>query len=164
MMPGLVTRTKVVLLLLLTGLMLARGRSDAWPLVGWSMFAMGPRLPPPERIERVELRVLSRDGHEIRLTSRDFLPYGREEAMESILVRLVNEPDRSARCALLQHVSAAIADLRSGVGIVQIEEWVVAWRVDLRQVPPLDAGRPVDRRLVGRDLISACAGEGAPSR
>jgi hypothetical protein len=135
--------TQALLLGLVLVLSLVGRGSDLWPIRTWPVYGtVRPRVPGPT-YSTLEVRARTPGGRTYTLRSEDLVEMSRSRIADLAIDGAVHDPrDRVYLARLVQRAIGAAVDF--------IEIWKIEWRVDVRAVPPLDAGRPSsERRLAG---------------
>jgi hypothetical protein len=143
----LVRRFEWLLVALVTLLVAAHGRDEAWPFIVWPMYAKG-YPPPPQRVSETELRLVCRDGEVMhllpaRLFTHVEIDLGRRVAAQAF----VEQPGvEQYRRVLLRRLGPLLKEK----DVVEVQGWALSWTVDPTAVPPFDLARPEQAILLGR--------------
>jgi hypothetical protein len=136
-----------LLVALVTLLVAAHGRDEAWPFIFWPMYARG-YPPPPQRVSETELRLVCRDGEVVhllpaRLFTHAEIDLGRRVAAQAF----VEGPGvEQYRKVLLRRLGPLLEER----DVVEVQGWSLSWTVDPMAVPPFDLARPEQAILLGR--------------
>jgi hypothetical protein len=147
----LLRRFEWLLVALVTLLVAAHGRDEAWPFIVWPMYARG-YPPPPQRVSETEVRLVCRDGQVMhvlpaRLFTHVEIDLGRSIAAQAF----VEQPGvEQYRRVLLRRLGPLLKER----DVIEIQGWALTWTADPMAVPPFDLARPEGEILLGRIPVS----------
>ena len=149
--------TKVAIVVLVAGIVLA-GRSNLlWPVDTWPLYArFDAHVPGPVATES-ELRAVARDGRVVRLVLTDLVPYDRVSALPKIVASAFADEAHPRRDGARAYLAKLVGRAVPGEEIVAIEHWRVSWKVDAFAVPPLQLDAPSGEERQGRITTRAAA-------
>lgn len=139
---------KLGLAVCIGGIALFNGADDAWPFVGWPMYANFRYPGPPTQLVMHKIVATDDTGSVVTLAPEDVVTSNEILWLEKIARSAAgNAPTADADRRFLYALIEARLDDRT---IRQINIVRYTWSVDHTHTPPYEADRPDRRRLIAR--------------